>query len=300
MFLIVSNLLTLISKKITKSLGFTCNMRTKQRRWIGIDGEGVGRKPHRYVLLACSDGDYVEDRKGLSTVDCLEFLLDLGTRDGRVCGYYLGYDWTMIFRDLPDRDIYTLYRPELRQMGNGTFLRITYKDRYKIHWLAGAVWLRDDLTGRKVTIWDLGKYFQGPFVEALKAWKIAPEIQDQIAAMKRRRSAFTWRDMKQIRKYCLSECGALSELGAELERAHIDADLKPRSWFGPGSLATVLLNRYSIRERRGIFAPQMIGPIACAYFGGRAEISTTGFVKGPIYAYDISSAYPITRHFFPA
>jgi hypothetical protein len=269
-------------------------VRTKTRRWVGVDGEGVGRKPHRYVLLACSDGDYVEDRRGLSTVDCLEFLLDLGSRDARVAGYYLSYDWTMILKDLiatPEglQSIYALFRPELRACADGSFARVEYKG-YKLHWLAGAMWLRD--ATRKVTVWDLGKYYQGPFVGALKDWKIAPEVQDQIAAMKKRRSAFKWRDIFQIRKYCMSECEALAELATELERAHVDADLKPRSWFGPGSTATVLLNRHSIRERRGILAPSMIEPVACAYFGGRAEISTNGFVKGPIYSYDISSAYP--------
>lgn len=205
----------------------------------------------------------------------------------------------MILKDLDNQALSVLFRPELRAKQNGTFERVRYKDRYAIHWLAGAVWLRDDLSGRKVTVWDLGKYFQGPFVEALKAWKIAPEVQDQIAAMKKRRSLFTYREIFAIRKYCMEECAALAELGSELEQAHIDADLKPRSWFGPGSTATVLLNRHSIKEKRGIVAPQMIEPIACAFFGGRAEISTTGFVKGPISGYDISSAYPYHASILP-
>ncbi len=205
----------------------------------------------------------------------------------------------MILKDLSDASLYTLFRPELRATQSGSFARVPYKDKYQIHWLAGAMWLRDDR--RKVTVWDLGKYYQQPFCTvdsdgkltgALVDWKVRPDVQQQIAAMKKRRSAFTWRDMKQIRKYCLQECEALSELAAENERAHIDADLKPRSWFGPGSTASVLLNRHSIKERRGIVAPSMVEPVACAFFGGRAEISTNGYVKGPIYGYDISSAYP--------
>jgi DNA polymerase family B len=264
-------------------------MRTKARRWIGVDGEGVGRKPHRYVLLACSDGDYVENRRGLSTGECLDFLLDLGSRDVRVCGYYLSYDWTMILRDLPDAALYTLFRPELRQRQVGGFERIEYEG-YKIHWLAGAMWLRDD--HRKVTIWDIGKYYQAPFVTALKLWKVRPDVQDKIAEMKKRRSLFTWREISSIRKYCLNECEALAELATALEAAHIDADLKPRGWFGPGSTASVLLNRHEIQERRGILPPVMLEPVACAFFGGRAEISTNGYVRGPIHGYDISSAYP--------
>lgn len=268
-------------------------MRTTQRRWIGVDGEGVGRRPHRYVLLACSDGDYVQDRRGLSTVDCLEFLLDLGTRDARVCGYYLSYDWTMILRDLDDRSLYALYRPELRARPGGTFARVLYTKRrhtYKIHWLAGAMWVADDR--RKVTIWDLGKYYQGPFVGALKSWKIAPDVQAQIAEMKKRRSVFTWREMPRIRRYCLHECDALSTLAGELERAHHAAGIKPRGWYGPGSTASVLLKRHDIHERRGIIPPNLMDAVARAFFGGRAEISRTGTVEGPIHAYDISSAYP--------
>lgn len=277
-------------------------LRSKSRRWVGVDGEGVGRKPHRYVLLACSDGDYIEHRQGLSTVDCLDFLLELGTRDARVCGYYLSYDWTMILRDLTKtvegrKGIYALFRPELRQRGNGGFARVQYK-RFELHWLAGAMWIRDD-RGRHVTVWDLGKYYQGPFVGALKDWQIRPDVREEIAAMKKRRSVFTWREISSIRKYCLNECEALAEFASELERAHLDADLKPRGWFGPGSTASVLLKRHDIQERRGVLPPALLEPVACAFFGGRAEISTNGRVKGPIHAYDVSSAYPYHASILP-
>lgn len=265
-------------------------MRTKSRRWVGIDGEGVGRKPHRYVLLACSDGDFVQNRRGLSTVDCLDFLLDLSTRDARLCGYYLSYDWTMMLRDLPDKGLYYLFRPELRARSNGAFDRVEYK-QYKLHWLAGAMWVSDD-RDRKVTVWDLGKYYQSPFVDALKNWKIRSDVQKNIAEMKKRRNVFTYKEISKIRRYCLHECEALAELATELETAHKEADLTPRGWFGPGSTASVLLKRHEIHEKRGILPPPMLEAVACAFFGGRAEISTSGRVDGPIYSYDISSAYP--------
>lgn len=265
-------------------------MRTKARRWIGVDGEGVGREPHRYVLLACSDGDSIESRSGLSTVDCLDFLLDLSTRDARVCGYYLSYDWTMILKDLDDMALYTLFRPELRARGN-TFDRVQYK-RYELHWLAGAMWIRDTKSSRKLTVWDLGKYYQGPFVNALEDWAIRKDVQAEIAAMKKRRSVFTWREIKRIRQYCMNECEALAEFADAVEQAHKDADLTPRGWFGPGSTAGVLLKRHSIDERRGILPPRMLEAVAIAFAGGRAEISRNGYVRGPIHGYDISSAYP--------
>lgn len=247
----------------------------------------------------------MESRNGLSTVDCLEFLLDLGTRDARVCGYYLSYDWTKVLEDMtltPEglAGIHQLFRPELRARARGGFERVKYLG-YELHWLAGAMWLRDSDGRRKVTVWDLGKYYQGPFCSAnsegkpygaIVDWKIRPDVQDRIAAMKKRRSVFTWREIKQIRKYCLDECEALAELATAIEQAHTDADLKPRGWFGPGSTAGVLLNRHNIAERRGIIPPPMIEAVACAFFGGRAEISRKGYVRGPVYGYDISSAYP--------
>jgi DNA polymerase type B, organellar and viral len=268
-------------------------MRTKSRRWIGVDGEGVGREPHRYVLLACSDGDYVQDQRGLSTVECLEFLLKLGTRDARVCGYYLGYDWTKILTDLADPAIYALYRPELRLRGNGSFAYVEHKTRkrtYKLHWLAGAMRLADD--HRRVTVWDLGKYSQGPFVGCLEEWNIRPDVQAEIAAMKKRRANFTWEEIDSIRTYCMHECEALAEFATKLEAAHIRADLTPRSWYGPGSSAGVALKRHSIHELRGITPPVMLDPVMRAFFGGRAEISRNGPIEGPIHGYDISSAYP--------
>lgn len=241
------------------------------------------------MLLACSDGDYVEDRHGLDTATCLDFLLDLGTRDARVCGYYLSYDWTKVVADLDDKAIHLLFRPELRQIAQGAFSRVEYK-QFKLHWLAGAMWLSDGK--RKVTIWDLGKYYQGPFIGALKDWNIRPDVQDEIAKMKARRSQFTLREMPRIRRYCLNECEALAEFAAANEAAHTAAGLKPRGWFGPGSTAGALLSRHDIHEKRGTIPPLLVEPVACAFFGGRAEISRKGFIQGPISAYDISSAYP--------
>lgn len=277
--------------------GVEDEMRTKARRWIGIDGEGIGRRRHRYVLLACSDGDYLEDRAGLSTEDCLNFLLELGTRDARLCGYYLGYDWTMMLRDLPNESLYLLFRPEMRVRPKGSFGRVQYK-QFKLHWLAGAMWISDD-DGRKVTVWDLGKYYQGPFVDALKDWKIRPDVQNEIAEMKKRRSVFSFDEIAKIRAYCFNECEALAEFATAVEQAHTDADLKPRGWFGPGSTASALLKRHDIQEKRGSLPPALLEPVACAFFGGRAEISTSGTIKGPIYSYDISSAYPYHASMLP-
>jgi hypothetical protein len=265
--------------------------RSKSRRWVGIDGEGVGRKPHRYVLLACSEnGEYIERKEGLRTTECLDYLIALGKRDVRLCGYYLSYDWTMILRDLPNKLLYKLLRPELRAKVDGGFDRVYWRG-YQLHFLAHAMWVGRE-GGRSTVIWDLGRYYQGPFIEALKAWDIAPDVQDHIAKMKARRSQFTWRQRTAIRKYCLAECEALAQLAKCLERAHDEAGIKPRGWHGPGSTAGALLARHNIGEQRGVQPPEVTAAAAIAFFGGRAEIACSGRVAKPVYAYDITSAYP--------
>lgn len=261
-----------------------------------MDGEGLGRKPHRYFLLGCADGDYIERRSGLRTAECLDFLCDLGTRDARLCGYYLSYDWSMIIlRDMPDDLIHKLLRPELRARpkDEGGGFHWVYWGDYRLHFLATAMWIGRGKE-RAVAVWDLGNYYQGRFIDALKAWEIAPDVQAHIEEMKKKRATFKWSQRKKIRDYCLEECRALSELATHLEQAHDNANIHPRSWHGPGSTAGALLARHSIGERRGAHPEQVQAAACVAFFGGRAEISCSGKVDQPVHAMDITSAYPIT------
>lgn len=186
-------------------------------RWLGCDGEGVGRFPHRYVMLCInsSDGareDYVEDVNGLTTHDCLSFFLDSPAArqkkhgaEVKLCGYYLTYDWTKILADMPDRLIYRLLRPELRAIAGdegGGFTPVRWKG-YKLHYLSGM--MRISRGSKSVTIWDVGKYYQARFVAALEQSGIAPT--DLIVRMKAERGKMSWEgvDPETMRAYCLEE-----------------------------------------------------------------------------------------------
>src|SRR5262245_3404647 len=181
----------------------TSKGRAARKYWIGIDGEGLGRRPHRYVILARSDGtgekqDMISDKHGLSTKECLDFLLDLPC-DGRIAGYYLSYDWTMILKDLPNRAIYQLLRPELRYRGRdegGNFSTVRWKD-YKLDHIGKM--FRVKRGDKYVTIWDVGNFFQSTFCKALKKWSITSDEEiAAIEAMKERRASFSEKDFKAM------------------------------------------------------------------------------------------------------
>lgn len=279
--------------------------RTRQRRKfiIGLDGEGIGREPHRYTLLAWSDGtgthtDSIENLGGLSTKDCLDFLLDSIPGDAAAFGYYLQYDWTMMLRDLPDASIYRLFRPALRRIpeseGAGfTFVR--WKG-FRLHYLAGMMRI---MKGKRcLTVWDVGRFFQAPFCNgekrsALYAWNVGTKAERElIASMKGKRNEFTRSDAGQVAEYCLLECRKLAELVAELIDAHENAGLPLKTFHGPGSTASAALRLMGIHEKRGHCPPAVEYAASCAFFGGRFEQSRLGHVDGPIYGYDIISAYP--------
>jgi hypothetical protein len=150
--------------------------------FVGIDGEGLGRKDHKYVMLCARDETgtrkaYVEDVKGLSTKACLNFLLGLPA-DLKYFGFSLGYDWTKILTDLPNELLYTLFRPELRKPLADAKNRMPIPIRwegYRINMISRKVTIRKGR--RRVVIWDVFAFYQSKFVTALKAWKVGDPVR---------------------------------------------------------------------------------------------------------------------------
>lgn len=266
--------------------------------WLGIDGEGIGRSPHRYVMACVSSGDrsfqdYIEDVRGLSTDAVLSWLLKLPAskkgEDVHVAGYYLSYDWTMVLRDLPDRSLYRLLRPELRSRSRdegGGFVPVHYKG-YKLDYLSGM--MRITRGSRRVTVWDVGKFYQSRFVAALEAAGFAPP--SLIARMKEERGSWGETDLDRVRDYCLEECTYLAQLVTLLEEQHHAIGLEPRTWHGPGSTASALLAHHKVERCHARPMPVVSRLAEHAFFGGRFEQSGIGEREG-MCSYDVRSAYP--------
>lgn len=278
----------------------------REEIYVGIDGEGQGRAVHKYILLAASTetGDrqwWVHNANGLSTVECLDFLLELPKTNLKAFAYSFNYDLTKILQDVPDELLYMLFRPELRaRIGKDAVKgpRAVIWNGYKLN-----------LQGTKFTvakgdryrvIWDVFKFFQSKFTGALKDWKVGDkEMLERMTHMKDKRADFDKESFEDVLAYCLEECRYMAELARKLVDAHIKVSLRLKSFYGAGSSASAMLMKMGVRDKIKKPPPEMADAVASAFFGGRFENSVIGKIEGRVYNYDISSAYPYQLCFLP-
>lgn len=299
---------------------------------IGVDGEGQGRHDHRYIMLCASSEkggtdktgkwprQWVLDRpEGIKTQEALDFLLDL-PRNSIAFGYSINYDLTKILVDLPDRMIFALFRPNLRRQIHTRWHKIK-----SIHWIpdydpskkytktdgywlnlvsskfAVKAWRNGGL--RQFVVWDIFKFFQSKFTNALTDWKVGDKEKiARMVMMKDKRAEFDKESKAAVMAYCLEECRYMAELTRRLIEAHKAAGLKLKSFYGAGSSGAAMLDTMGIKERIAAVKPmpdEMRVPVMCGFFGGRFENSCIGPIDGTVWNYDISSAYPYHITFLP-
>ena len=248
-------------------------------RFIGVDGEAWDKDDdHMYVLLAASTGEYAFDPKGLSTIRCFEFLLEL-PRKAVKCGFGLNYDVNMMLRDVPLEQLIRLWKE-----GNCKW------KTYYIEWIPGKSFFIKSC-GRACKIYDVFGFFQSSFVKALEKWNI--EVPEDVEAMKEARSEFDASMKKRIIEYCIKECEATVDIMDQLEHALNEVDLSISNWIGAGAIASALMKRHHVQEHHVYDSewPEVESGILCAYFGGRVELFRQGEFRR-VWDYDISSAYP--------
>lgn len=296
----------------TKYTGYNPNRKPQERytTYLGIDGEGQGRKVHRYVFLACTNETTatkwsVNNDLGLTTKQCLDFLLSIPTYchggKSKIFAYAFQYDLTKMLTDVDNASLYKLFRPELRQRPPTESI----KGPYPIHWNGYTLNLQASkftvkYGKKRAVVWDIFKFFQGKFVSAIRDWKVGNEaLWTRMQAMKEQRADFDKLDKREVEDYCFEECACMAELARKLTEAHASAGLKLRSYFGAGSTATAMLNVMGIKDQMKPVPANMMNVASRAFFGGRFENSVIGTITGELYGYDISSAYPYEICFLP-
>jgi hypothetical protein len=281
---------------------------------MGVDGEGGGRNRHgqqHYLLLRAGPFECYTGKR-LTTLDCLNFICNLPAAPLLV-GFSFGYDTTQILRDLSPERIAKLFTDKDWQVGSRYTWLTLIDNRGRAHRF-GVEYLpknylrvcRMDAQFRPVkdsarTIYEVFGFFQMSFLKALQAFDIGRKHWIEIESNKLARGGFA-RMTRAIRHYNALECDLLARLMEAFRTVCIDAGLRPRTWNGAGKLAaaehaahrTITAAQVQMRTPDGVlqFASN-------AYYGGRFEVPYVGEVPGPIFEYDLRSAYPAAMRSLP-
>lgn len=270
---------------------------TGQRPFVAIDTEGIGRKPHKCVLLGDSNDRYIENYKeGISTKAAFDFLLGIPS-NAIVVGYSIGYDINMILRDC---SLAVLNRLADGLPATQTFDGVTYR----FQWFPGKNFVVSLLDKNKsslksVTVYDVFGFFQKAFVKTADEFQVlTKEEKTFIAEMKDTRASFKASEQKRIREYNALECKVLVRIMDSLRDSMKIADCVPERWHGAGAIAATLLKRYGIKEEN-YDSPTMQKYFLGAYFGGRIQPLQMGEFQN-VYTHDIISAYPSFMRLLPS
>lgn len=253
----------------------------KPREIIAVDCETT---PHGIVLFLSageqSPARFLYRASGLDYREVLDWLTSL-PHGPLYCGFFFDYDVNQIIRFLPP-----LHQEQLAAQG-----RVSYRG-FRIRHIPSKRFTVENLsTKRRITIWDVGGWAQCSFSTLCEREQLGTARERAyVAAMKAKRGSFITESRAALIRYTTLECRLLSQWVQRLIQLHEDCGIHLRSYTGGGATAAALL------RGRGWKAPALPPHIEylaqASYFGGRSEISCNGPVPGPVYAYDINSAYP--------
>lgn len=294
----------------------------RDQAFVGCDGEGGGtdsKGRQNYLLLRMGERELFRDNEPLTMAECLDWICD-APRERVYVGFAFGYDVTQIIRTLHPERVKELFMSDAeREKRNIPRQRYVFAGRFKIDYLPGHYFRVCRLIDKPVTDPDTGEtrmvpvidkkssrtiyetfgFFQCSFLKALHDFKIAtPAELELIERNKADRGNFV-RVTDEIRRYCAMECDLLARLMEtfrDLVKSGEEGGLvQPQKWSGAGKLAAALHAHNGTMLRKDYekkLDPDLRDFCKQAYYGGRFEITHVGKVDGPIYEYDIRSAYP--------
>jgi hypothetical protein len=200
------------------------------------------------------------------------------------------FDVNMIVRDLPKSKVH-----QLNQEGK------CWHDGFMLEFLPSK-WFRVWDSGLKVNvkIYDVFSYFTTSAVNAWKEYLGDDPRVVEVSQGKDARSSFQYSELESlIRPYFRLELELYVELCEKLRGYLEDAGIIPREWYGPGTIAGFLLKNRAKDVIKRDLPNEVLEASQFAYFGGRFEQFKTGSYKGPVYSYDIRSAYPHALRLLP-
>lgn len=282
-----------------------------ERRIIAWDGEGMklsgDSAPQHYVMFGCSaEPDWVLVNPSLATMEILEYIIAVGERYPNAVhvGYGFRYDANMIIKGLPDK-----YLREIKETGEANFK--LGPNRWRIHWIPGKTfrvtkrWSTGDKNKGKrsgdgyvsVKIDDMVSFFACPFLNACES--ILSDVLNEsdravIEHGKKARKDNLWNDLDDVQTYWRAEIRLMEQMAVRFRSVMFDAGIMLKDWYGPGAIATYLITKRKLRNHIQNEPPirEVHEASKVAYAGGRFELFRVGRIKGPVFGYDINSAYP--------
>lgn len=282
-----------------------------ERRMIAWDGEGMklsgNDKPQHYVMFGCSaDIDGVLISRDLKTIDILEYIIKIGEKFPNAVhvGYGFRYDVNMIIKGLPDK-----YLRELKNRGECRFT--LGEHRWRISYIPGKTfrvtkswgkvnWKKSKRSGEdyvSVKIDDMSSFFAQPFLDACESILsdvLSDEDREVIAHGKAARKDNLWEDLPDVERYWRAEIRLMEAMAVRFRDVMYKAGIMLKDWYGPGAIATYLITKRGLRDHIQNEPPirEVHEASKIAYAGGRFELFRVGRIQGPVYGYDINSAYP--------
>lgn len=272
---------------------------------IAWDGEGMKLSgddaPQHYVLFGCSADPHnplIGTRLTFRAI--ADYALSIADKHPGAfhVGYYFSYDQNMIVHSLPWRTKERLY-----DTGRASFLVDGF--RYRIAYVPGKK-IRITRTTKAghhkstILIEDIAAFWAQSFVGAYKATfpdaESDPTFQ-RVVAGKALRASMMWEDMPTVRDYWFHEIAAFEKLATRLKDMMTHAGFPLTQWYGPGAFANEMRRKYKLVEhewggKETNLPPVVHMAIKAAYHGGHFEPYMVGRMPGPIFAYDLNSAYP--------
>ena len=261
---------------------------TRNKPFIGWDGEGYTLAGnHHYALFGNSDGLRATGR--LSWRQTLPLLFQ-APRNAYHVIFAGTYDCVMMFRDHPEVDRLLHGEP-------------VYMDQYRVTFLKGKMLrVTDRERGETRILYDVFTFFGTSFVKACREYLGDSDTLDEIEAMKLQRNTFTKDDVLNgaVDPYMTQELRLLVDLCQSLRERLAAVGIHPTQWHGPGAVASAVFKRERIKEHKGSYSDEFRRVAESAYYGGRFEQFQRGTFLGPVYQYDIRSAYPAAMQDLPS
>ncbi|HEV2317309.1 MAG TPA: DNA polymerase [Thermoplasmata archaeon] len=201
------------------------------------------------------------------------------------------YDVNNIIKDLPREKLVRLWKE--REVKWGAY-RLEWMPR---KWFQVSEVNRETnrtIKGTSVRIYDIYGFFQSGFVKACEDWlgKRDPDLRI-VRKWKRRRPTFKPEDLPSLREYNAAELRLMVRLAQALKAAFDAAGIPLTQYYGPGASATTYLGQIGAKAFIDRHQPVEVETAGRhAYIGGRIEVPVYGEIPGPLYRYDLNSAYP--------